>query len=198
MRGGAAPLECRHMRETELVEIAKAAAESVISPPLKVERGRALLYELTLNNRLELAIGPDRVKTPRRGQGAFETDLCVVEEVAEGIELPRVVLEFKVGLSTHDVITYSSKAERHKRIYPYLRYGMIVGAEAKVPGKFHTHNEGMDFCFAAGGYLSDPNRLRATLTRLIDQEIAASRRLEEAIFERRPIALFRLEVVTQD
>ena len=67
-----------------------------------------------------------------------------------------------------------------------------------MPGKFHTHNEGMDFCLAAGGYLSDPNRLRATLTRLIDQEIAASRRLEEAIFERRPAALFRLEVVTQD
>lgn len=198
MRGGAAPLECRDMRETELVEIAKAAAESVIAPPLKVERGRALLYELTLNNRLELAIGPGRVRTPRRGQGAFETDLCVVEEVAPGVELPRVVLEFKVGLSTHDVITYSSKAERHKRIYPYLRYGMVVGAEAKVPGKFHTHNEGMDFCFAAGGYLSDPNRLRATLTRLIDQEIAASRRLEEAIFERRPAALFRLEVVTHD
>ena len=32
-------------------------------------------------------------------------------------------MEFKQGLSTHDVLTYSAKATRHKQVYPYLRYG---------------------------------------------------------------------------
>ena len=33
------------------------------------------------------------------------------------VKIPRVVMEFKQGLSTHDVLTYSAKATRHKQVY---------------------------------------------------------------------------------
>ena len=185
------------LSEAEIVDIAKAAAGAVVVHPLKLEVGRSLLYQMTLDNRLRLVPDYEDLQRPKRGYSAFQTDLAVFEQVAEDIEIPRVVLEFKLGLSTHDVITYSTKAERHKKIYPYLRYGLVVAREPTVPGKFHLHNEGLDFCLAAGGYVDDTNRLRAELTRLIDAEIAASRRLEAATFGKTRSRLFRTEVVTE-
>jgi len=42
--------------------------------------------------------------------------------------LPFVVIETKYGsFSTHDVLIYSTKALKHKEIYPYIRYGFVVG-----------------------------------------------------------------------
>ena len=63
-----------------------------------------------------------RIREPKRGDSAFQTDLCIFEEKSPELLLPRIVLEFKTTLTTHDVLTYSMKAERHKAIYPYLRY----------------------------------------------------------------------------
>ncbi len=63
------------LSENQVVELAKTAAETVIQPPLFVTRGRALLYQVTLDNRLELTLDEEHLKRPRRGQGAFETDL---------------------------------------------------------------------------------------------------------------------------
>ena len=34
------------------------------------------------------------------------------------MEIPRVVMEFKPRITTHDVIIYSAKARKHKQIYP--------------------------------------------------------------------------------
>ena len=94
----------------------------MIGPPLSIERGKALLYQVTVNNHLKVTVEP---RKPKRGQSAFQTDLCVFEEVEvledhERIKVPRVVMEFKWGLSTHDVLIYSAKATRHKQVYPYL------------------------------------------------------------------------------
>ena len=114
-------------RENEFVEVALASARDVIGPPLSIKRGKALLYRVTVNNRLKVTVEPH---APKRGQSAFETDLCVFETVgSEPVKIPRVVMEFKQGLSTHDVLTYSAKATRHKQVYPYLRYGLVIGKE---------------------------------------------------------------------
>jgi len=59
--------------------------------------------------------------------------------------------EFKPGISTHDILTYSAKARKHKQVYPYLRYGLVASRERFVAGKFFTHNEALDFYLAAGG-----------------------------------------------
>ena len=112
-------------REDEFVEVALASARDVIGPPLSIERGKALLYRVTVDNRLKMTVDPC---APKRGKLAFETNLCVFETVgSESVQIPRVVMEFKKSLSTHDVLTYSAKAARHKQVYPYLRYGLVIG-----------------------------------------------------------------------
>src|SRR3989344_1487695 len=129
------------MAEDIFVEEALNAAKEILADPLVIRRGAALLYQVTVNNQLELVVDP---KKPVRGQSAFQTDLCVFEKVANGAEIPRVVLEFKQGLTTHDVLTYSTKARKHKQVYPYLRYGLVIGDEQNIPGRFFTHNEALD------------------------------------------------------
>ena len=40
--------------------------------------------------------------------------------------IPLVVMKIKFGrFKTHDVLTYSAKALKHKEIYPCLRYGLV-------------------------------------------------------------------------
>ena len=107
--------------------------------------------------------------------------------------LPRVVIEFKTGLTTHDILTYSTKARRHKQIYPYLRYGLLASRERCITGKFFTHNEALDFCLATAG-VSRP-ALRALLRSVIRKEIAASRRLEAMAFGPTGASWYRTEVL---
>jgi hypothetical protein len=181
------------MNEDQIVGIAQAAIEAALAPPLLVKRGAALLYQMTVDNHLNLRVDPKR---PMRGQSAFQIDLCVFESVEEEVLLPRVVLEFKAGMSTHDILTYSAKARKHKQIYPYLRYGLVVGRDATVASKFFIHNEALDFCLAASTYLAD-GALGPVLSNLIIDEIKSSRLLEGAAFERRQWQLFRTQVVVQ-
>lgn len=180
-------------REDPFVATAMAAAEEVLAPPLKILRGKALFYQVTVDNRLKIKIDPKR---PMRGQSAFQTDLCVFEMLDTETEIPRVVLEFKPGLSTHDVLIYSAKARKHKQIYPYLRYGLVIGNEAKVPGKFFTHNEGLDFCVAAASYKA--NRLHEIFARLLKAEVQASRNLEAVAFGVKAVHVYRTDVVLDE
>jgi hypothetical protein len=181
------------MAEDPFVEEALHAAGKVLDEPLLVRRGAALLYQVTVNNRLELVVDP---KKPTRGQSAFQTDLCIFEKVSGGAEIPRVVMEFKPGITTHDVLTYSTKARKHKQVYPYLRYGLVVGNIKSIPGRFFTHNEGLDFCVAAA--LHKQKRLHALFASLLEQEVAASRRLEQIIFGKESVYVFRQEVVFEN
>jgi len=181
------------MIEDSFVNTAMLAARSVIGPPLTIERGSSLLYQVTVDNRLNVRVDP---KHPKRGQAAFQTDLCIFDQVDVDIRIPRVVLEFKKGLSTHDVLIYSSKARRHKQIYPYLRYGLIIGDEAKVPGKFFTHNEALDFCIAASSFKE--NRLQEIMAKLLRAEIEESRKLEKITFGKYACHLFRNEIVLEE
>lgn len=178
------------MAEDTFVEEALGVASEILAEPLVIRRGAALLYQVTVNNQLELVVNP---KHPTRGQSAFQTDLCVFEKVSNETEIPRVVLEFKPGLSTHDVLTYSTKARKHKQVYPYLRYGLVVGNEETIPGRFFTHNEALDFCVAAATYKG--RRLHELFSSLLRQEVAASRRLEQIIFGKESVHVFREEVL---
>jgi len=161
----------------------------------KVESYENLLYELYLDNKLECAIDPARLKKPTRGDSAFQTDLCVYVKTPQGLWIPKVVFEFKVEhITTHDVITYSNKANRHKNIYPYLRYGLVVYGIDKIPGRFFKHNEGMDFCLIING---KPNE--ELVSQLVQKELKASDTLEEILFSEKHErwTLFRSEIELQ-
>jgi len=175
--------------ESKFVEKAHDAAKQVLQPPLSIQRGPALLYEVTVDNNLSLTVDP---KHPVRGDSAFQTDLCVFEAKADDIVIPRVVLEFKTTITTHDVLTYSAKARKHKQVYPYLRYGLVVSNEPVVPRRFFIHNESLDF-FAALKNTND-SELRDFFSRLLKAEVETSKQLERIAFGSFRPHLFRMEV----
>lgn len=161
--------------------------------PLEVQRGAVLLYQVTVDNRLRV-MERERIQAPKRGDSAFQTDLCIFERV-EDVLLPRIVLEFKTSVTTHDILTYSTKAEKHKTIYPYLRYGLVASSEPHIPRRFFTHNEGIDFCICTGG-LSD--RLSAAAFAVtIKDELDCSRTLERVAFGGARARLFRNHVILE-
>lgn len=177
------------MIEDEFVNTAHSAALDILTPPLRVRRGAALLYQVTVDNRLELTVNP---QNPKRGQAAFQTDLCVFDSISEKVAIPRVVLEFKSRLTTHDVLTYSAKARKHKQVYPYLRYGIVIGNVSVLPRRLFTHNEALDFAVAAASYKK--NRLHLLFEKLLRDEVAASRQLEAIAFGGLKAQVFRTEV----
>lgn len=175
--------------ESTFVEVAREVAEKILPPPLFVERGAALLYQVTVDNQLSLTVN---VKRPARGNSAFQTDLCVFEKKSEEVSIPRVVMEFKTRISTHDVLTYSAKATKHKQVYPYLRYGIVASSETAVPGRLFTHNESLDFCACVSGL--EGKKLSDFFASLLSAEVESSRRLEAIAFGTVRTRLFRNEV----
>jgi hypothetical protein len=176
--------------ESKFVEVAHAAARRVLGPGLTVERHKALLYEVTVDNNLELTVDP---KSPVRGDSAFETDLCLFEERPSGVRIPRVVLEFKERITTHDILTYSAKARKHKQVYPYLRYGVVVSQQSTVPRRFFVHNESLDF-FAALKDTSE-QELDGFFARLFEAELRTSALMERIAFDGARPKFFRSEIL---
>ena len=43
------------------------------------------------------------------------------------------------GVTTHDALTYSTKAATHKHVHPYLRYGFLAGGIQTIPGRLIKH-----------------------------------------------------------
>ncbi len=175
--------------ESKFVDTVYTLAQKFLKPPLEIRRGSALLYQVTVDNNLALTVDPKR---PMRGDSAFQTDLCIFERKTADIVIPRVVMEFKVKVSTHDVITYSVKARRHKQVYPYLRYGLVVSNESSVPGRFFVHNESLDFFFAMKGF--NDAAVSASLSTILQAEAETSRRLEKIAFGNLRPRMFRTSI----
>lgn len=175
--------------ESSFVEVAQKVAEKILPSPLFVLRGAALLYQVTVDNQLALTVN---VKHPSRGNSAFQTDLCIFEKKSEEVSIPRVVLEFKTRITTHDVLTYSAKAAKHKQVYPYLRYGIVASSETSVPGRLFTHNEALDFCATVCGL--EGKELSDFFASLLAAEVESSRRLEAIAYGSVRTRLFRNEV----
>jgi hypothetical protein len=176
--------------EDPFVSVAQSVASEVLEHPLHVGRGVPLLYQVTVDNSLSITVD---VKKPIRGRSSFETDLCVLEQRLEGISIPRVVMEFKTRVTTYDVLTYSAKAERHKQIYPYLRYGLVAAGESSVPGRVFTHNQSLDFFAGVKGL--EGAALRDFFSELLQAEVKTSRLLESIAYDKVATRLFRNEVV---
>lgn len=176
--------------ESTFVEVAMKVAKAVLASPLVVRRGAALLYQVAVDNHLSLTVD---IKRPMRGNSAYQTDLAVFEEKSPEVSIPRVVMEFKTRITTHDVLTYSAKAAKHKQVYPYLRYGLIASDLATIPGRVFTHNESLDFCACVSGLTG--KTLFRFFSSLLAAEIAASRRLEDIAFDTIQARLFRSEIV---
>ena len=155
------------MNESDFTTKIKNWLSPRLAPTYKCETGRSLLYKVIVDT--DGTLKPANPMVPSRGQFAFKTDVLISHN-----ELPLVVVELKYGgFSTHDVLTYSAKAVRHKEIYPYLRYGFAVGGQDGIDLKFFTHNVGFDFAIAVpreGDDLQD-------LTALVGRQLEAAEQL---------------------
>jgi hypothetical protein len=182
--------------ESAFVAIAKKLIdEELRGQPLEIRKGEVLLYQVMVDNDLRV-MSEAQIRKPTRGDSAFQTDLCLFEKKSEEVWLPRVVLEFKTTISTHDVLTYSAKAAKHKQIYPYLRYGLVAERERNVPGRFFTHNEALDFCLTLRGLSEEEST--AAFRRLLREELECSRLLERVAFGESESRLFRTHIVLDD
>ena len=118
----------------------------------------------------------------------FETDMVVYEKV-DSVDKPRVIIEAKLDrITTHDAITYSYKAEKHKAITPYVRYGIMIGEREHypLPGRLFRHGTNFDFMFSFKGDRPDEAEWEAFVA-LIRREVLYSRQTEEMLHEsRRP------------
>jgi len=96
-----------------------------------------------------------------RGKNAFQTDIGLIyrsqknEENKNKEEIYLVIIEVKGSaiITTNDILDYSSRAKKHKNIYPWLRYGMVWSSpkERDIPRRFYTNNESLDFAFNFNG-----------------------------------------------
>lgn len=116
---------------------------------------------------------------------SFETDLLVYEK-NESIK-PRIIIESKINrVSTHDAITYSYKAQTHKNVTPYIRYGIMMGNRKHypLPGRLFRHGTNFDFMITFRDFTLSLEE-RGAFINLIKKEISYSRSIEKMIYESR-------------
>jgi hypothetical protein len=98
-------------------------ASNTSNASIEVSDGRKLAYTCEIYEYL----GADSSQTI---SARYETDLLIYDSHQNGKWVPRVVIECKIGnVTTHDALTYSTKASTHKHVHPYLRYGFFGGPE---------------------------------------------------------------------
>lgn len=120
-------------------------------------------------------------------QIGYETDILVYEQFANENWKPRIIIETKINkVTTHDAITYSQKAQTHKNVHPYLRYGILIGNRKHypLPGRLFRHGQHFDFMQSWVKYNADNNEW-LELIRILENEIEASKMLEEILFNSR-------------
>jgi hypothetical protein len=114
----------------------------------------------------------------------YQTDVLVRDELlADDLWVPSVVIECKLGsVTTHDALTYSAKAETHKQVHPYLRYGILIGnhAEKAVPRRLFRHGAYFDF-MAAWKAMDPSDEEWKGLIDVLREEIEASRQIEKLV-----------------
>jgi hypothetical protein len=116
----------------------------------------------------------------------FETDLLIYERNNEVIK-PRIIIEAKLsGVSTHDAVTYSYKAQSHKTVTPFLRYGIMLGGREKhpLPGRLFRHGTNFDFMISfEKEKLSESEK--TAFADLLRKELLYSQQFEEILLKSR-------------
>ena len=117
----------------------------------------------------------------------YETDILIFEQLDDKRWKPRIIVETKINrVTTHDAITYSQKAQTHKNVHPYLRYGILIGnrKDYPLPGRLFRHGQHFDFMLSWKKFKRDKSEWE-TLIEILKSEYEASLTLDEIIFNSR-------------
>lgn len=147
---------------------------------LKVTDG----FRLPYSNEILMYAGDKPSKFKQIG---YETDILVYEIIEDDKWKPRIVIETKINnVTTHDAITYSQKAQSHKNIHPYLRYGILLGNMngTPLPGRLFRHGQHFDFMQSWKGFEAESEEWDG-LIEILENEIETSKVLEEIIYNSR-------------
>lgn len=161
---------------------------------------KSLLYDLSFDHKGVITKGVDeKTGVPIRGGGrGFEQDILVYDKVTGGDTsvIPRIVAEIKFGnVTTHDAIVYSEKADRIRRVYPYVRYGFILGGMSHIPGRVLRLGQRFDFIAALGEELADDEMEK--FSALLRNEASASMKLVEILFEKKKLSLYHKSLIIE-
>ncbi len=179
-------------------ELIKIISQSFVD--VKIGSGISVLYEMPIDDDGIVRMGVDTgTGHAYRGKGTgFEQDILVYEEKTKGNTtiIPRVIAEVKYGrVTTHDAIVYSYKAECIKRIYPFCRYGMILGGIKTIPGRVLRHGRAFDFILTLA-YPFLPDQVSEVSTIFLS-ELETSRLMGAVMKGAKKLRLFRrgIEVI---
>ena len=172
------------MRETEWVELVAEAVRLDLADSnqsLKVETQLKLPYGYEIRAYQE-GHKPDAEAVE------FATDFIIVEGYPDGGWKPRVVVEAKLGgVTTHDAITYGHKAANHRSVFPYLRYGIMLGNRQHhpLPGRLYRHGTQFDFMISFRGEYEPSAKELKTFRDVLLEEVEASQKMENMIYQSR-------------
>jgi hypothetical protein len=169
------------MTEKEWVESIKKLIHSFELPPnIKVDTLVKLPYAREILG-YDLNFEPsDEASMP------FETDLLIYEQINDILK-PRIVIEAKQSsITTHDAITYSYKAQSHKTVTPFLRYGIMIGNREHypLPGRLFRHGANFDFMISFQKEILLKTE-KTAFAGLIKKELLYSQQIEESLLESR-------------
>ncbi|HXD31444.1 MAG TPA: hypothetical protein VN643_10030 [Pyrinomonadaceae bacterium] len=177
----------------ELVPRIGYALKKFASPEIGilVSDGSRLAYSCVINE-----YDKDNKSEPISSK--YETDLLICDSFQDGRWIPRVVVECKIGgsVTTHDALTYSSKAATHKQVHPYLRYGFLAGERKHyaIPPRLVKH--GAQFDFMATWCAAEPTAKEwKQFCELLKSEIQASRLLQQLLVTNRSLARTKYSVL---
>jgi len=137
---------------------------------------------------------------PVRGGGkGFEQDLLIWKPAkkADTSMIPRVSVELKLGhVSTHDAIVYSEKARRLRAIYPYARFGLLLGGLTAIPGR--VLRLGHEFDFICTLQVPFVRKEIAAIRTILIKEAAVSRKLAAMLEKETRLQLLHRKLVLRD
>ncbi len=167
------------MTEKQWVAVMAKSISGKLGRRMEVHTGKKLPYAFEMNHLGEIR-PEDKTKD-------FETDMLIVETLEPGKWKPRVVIEAKFrSISTHSAMVYSHKADLHKKVFPFLRYGIMLGKRDSfpLPGRLYRHGPLFDFMFSFRGE-KPSSKEQASFLQLLRAEIRASRDLQSIFYDTR-------------
>ncbi len=162
--------------------------------PLFIETRKSVLYEMAINDkgRVDMGVDSDTGEPIRGGGKGFQQDILIYEETLDGNTsiIPRVIAEVKLkNVTTHDAIVYSEKARRIKRIYPFVRFGLILAEIKSIPGRVLRLGEYFDFILTIKNPPSSSEIIKCRS--LFNSEIRLSKELSGILFNGKKIKSIR-------
>jgi hypothetical protein len=145
---------------------------------IEIGERKSLYYSLTIDTEGNTTDKADSDgELSRGGLASFQVDVVAFEKHQPTRQLvPRVAIELKSGgVSSHDLLLYSTKAAKHKEIYPYVRYGLVVfGARGGLVSKVLRHGQHFDFIWVSDHPIPSTDDL-CKLAQIVRDETSQSR-----------------------